>query len=231
MVTNSDLEKWQAVTNGINGSGQQDLNSEEWSALVTLNNSLQNSNFMPDESRRALVLLKNNLSQHSNNQVLQTHLQDFIALCEQYVHSTNTPVVTPTIPTVNANAQPAETANPNTDKPKAKSSKNLILIIILLVIGYLVYTHLNISGWSGLDGRYTLANTIGIGSVPENIIISGDNFTLEYDYFGTKIDKSAKFKYKDGKITFTEGNTSLSFPCELRNGSLWFQGVEYKKTK
>jgi len=89
MVSNSDLEKWQTATNGINESGQKDLTGEEWSALVTLNGSLQNGNFESDESRNALTLLKNNLRRHDNNQILQMHLQSFIALCEQYFPNKN----------------------------------------------------------------------------------------------------------------------------------------------
>ena len=45
MISNSDSQKWQTTVNGINESGQKELTGEEWSALMTLNNSLQNSNF------------------------------------------------------------------------------------------------------------------------------------------------------------------------------------------
>jgi len=226
MVSISDLEKWKAATNGINESGQQDLTGEEWSALVVLNSSLQNGNFKSDESRRALVLLKDNLSRLSMNQILQTHLQNFIALCEQYANSINVPVNTP-VTAVN----PTEPLPPNTDsKPKEKSSKNLILIIVALIIGYMVFTHLNSPGGGVLDGYYKIAETTGMGTLPENIIISGNNFTMEYD-LGNKIAQTIKFKYKDGNIIFTEGGTSISIPCELRNGSLWYSGVEYKKVK
>lgn len=92
MVSTSDLEKWQTATNGINESGQKELNQEEWSALVTLNGCLQNGNFNSDESRQALILLKNNLSQHNSNQILLAHMQNFIALCEQYLSHKCEPV-------------------------------------------------------------------------------------------------------------------------------------------
>jgi len=110
MVTNSDLEKWQTATNGINELGQKDLTGEEWSALVTLNGSLQNGNFESDESRRAFALLKNNLSRHSSNQILQTHLQNFIGLCEQYSPNkseTAQPQVPPPPPVVQPISQSA----------------------------------------------------------------------------------------------------------------------------
>ena len=111
MVTNSDLEKWQTATNGINELGQKDLTGEEWSALVTLNGSMQNGNFESDESRRAFALLKNDLGRHSNNQILQAHLQNFIGLCEQYSPNkseTAQPQVPPPPPfKMNSQSQPA----------------------------------------------------------------------------------------------------------------------------
>ncbi|MCL2651691.1 MAG: hypothetical protein FWD60_11815 [Candidatus Azobacteroides sp.] len=227
MVTTSDLQKWQTATNGINESGQKDLTGEEWSALVTLNNSLQNGNFDLDESRRALALLKNNLDGHGNNQILQTHLQNFIALCEQYDGTTNVPAFT-----ANTTARTSETAA-NTVKTKGKSNKNLILIIVALIIGYLVYSHWDaISGMGngGLpNGRYELANPVGAGSLPDKIIISGNNFTTKFDMFG--VSSTLKFKYEDGKVTVTDKGMSVSVPCEFKNGSLWYGGMEYKKVK
>ncbi|MCL2651690.1 MAG: YARHG domain-containing protein [Candidatus Azobacteroides sp.] len=91
MISTSDLQKWQVATNGINESGQKDLTGEEWSALVTLNESLQNGNLASNESHGALALLKNNLIRHDTNQILQMHLQNFIALCEQYFTNKNEP--------------------------------------------------------------------------------------------------------------------------------------------
>ena len=89
MVPNSDLQKWQAAASGINESGQKDLTQEEWTALMTLNNSLQHGNFASVESRRALALLKNNYRRHDKNRILQMHLYNFIVLCEEYCSVTN----------------------------------------------------------------------------------------------------------------------------------------------
>ena len=82
------------------------------------------------------------------------------------------PSVTPVVPApaVNTTAQSSETVNPKTDKPKGKSNKNLIFIIVALVIGYLVYSHWNFSGYSALNGHYTpvISNP---GMLPDIIII------------------------------------------------------------
>ena len=88
-ISNSDIQKWHTAANGINASGQKDLTKEEWSALSTLNNSLSSGNFDSDQSKAALVLLKQSFIRHDNNRILQTHLQNFITLCEQYIGATN----------------------------------------------------------------------------------------------------------------------------------------------
>jgi len=229
MLSPSDIQKWQTATNGINESGQKDLNQVEWSALIVLNGCLQSGNFQSEESLNALAFLKNNLSRHGSNQILQMHLQDFIALCDPYFQ-TNKQIIPPSvIPAI----QPSVTATSNTVKTKG-SNKNLILIIVALVVGYLVYSNWDaISGMSngGLpNGRYEIANTIGSGSLlPDVIVISGNNFTTEWSLFRTST--TIKFKYRDGEITITDKGTSVSVPCEFKNGSLWYAGMEYKKVK
>jgi len=85
MIPNTDLQKWQDAVNGINASGKTDLTQKEWSALIVLNNCLQNSDFQSKESYLNLKLLKDNLSKHSNNLLLMGHLINFIALLEQYI--------------------------------------------------------------------------------------------------------------------------------------------------
>ncbi|MDR2809426.1 MAG: YARHG domain-containing protein, partial [Tannerellaceae bacterium] len=90
MVSNSDLQKWQSATDGINESGQNDLTGEEWSALVALNKCLSSGNFESVESRRSLRLLSGNLRLHDNNRILQMHLRNFIALCDKYGGVANT---------------------------------------------------------------------------------------------------------------------------------------------
>jgi len=84
MVTSFDLQIWENAVNSINESGKTDLIWEEWSALTVLNGCLSSDNFQGDESHRSIRLLKDNLSRHSNNPVLQIHLQSFINLCEKY---------------------------------------------------------------------------------------------------------------------------------------------------
>jgi len=132
MLSTSDIQKWQTAINGINESGQQDLSQEEWSALTTLNGSLQTGNFQSDESRQALALLKNNLSRHNNNRILQAHLRNFITLCEQYITSA------PTNRTVRSSG-----ATTNKEKSKGGINKILVLVIVIMIVGFWAYAHWN----------------------------------------------------------------------------------------
>ena len=136
MVSNSDLQQWQAAVNGINAAGQQELTGEEWAALVALNNSLQSGNFESDESRRAFALLKDSLSRHNNNQLLQIHLKNFVALCEKYF-KINTPTATTLL--TKPTAQSTGTVNSNAGKTKRGSNKVLIFTVVALIAGYMVY--------------------------------------------------------------------------------------------
>jgi len=226
MITPLDLQKWQTATNGINASGQQDLTGNEWSALIALNGCLQNGNFESDESRHALALLKDNLNRHTTNAFLQMHLQNYIALCEQYAQTNRLTIP----PAANPATLSPETVNSNAGKAKGGSNKKLILIIVALIIGYLLYSHWDAVSGEGLpNGRYELANPIGAGSLPDNIVISGSNFSTEWSILNTTY--TIKYKYQDGKITFTDKGMSVSVPCEFKNGSLWYGGMEYKKVK
>jgi hypothetical protein len=74
MVSNSDLQLWQAAVKGINESGQTELTQDEWSALAVLNNSLSSVDFSSEESRLSYQMLNNNLSRHGNNPVLHKYL-------------------------------------------------------------------------------------------------------------------------------------------------------------
>ena len=133
MIANSDLLRLQTAINNINESGQKDLTDKEWSALIALNDSLQNDNFKSDEYRHALTFLKDNLSSHDANRVLQIHLQDYISLCEQYFKVS---IQTSTVNTVNSNA-----------RKSTGSSKKMIFIAATVVIGLLVYAN-----WGSLSG-------------------------------------------------------------------------------
>ena len=132
MISNTDLKIWQTATNGINESGQKDLIQEEWSALIKLNDSLQNDNFESDECLHALIFLKDKLSLHDTNRVLLMHLQNYIALCEQYFK------VNINTPTLKVNVD--ETLDSNTVKSKG-SSKKMIFVVATLVVGLLVYAN------------------------------------------------------------------------------------------
>ena len=96
----------------------------------------------------------------------------------------------------------------------------------LLFVVFTANAVLTSCGNDSLDGRYVPANSAMAMALPE-ITISGDNFTTKLPMIGTEV--TAKFKYEDGKITFTEGG--IPVPCEFKNGSLWYSGMEYKKAK
>ena len=146
MVANSDLQIWQDTVKGINESGKTDLTKEEWLALTVLNGSLSSGDFQSDESRRSYQVLNDNLKSHSNNPVLQTHLQNFIDLCEQYGGTRN---IGTTSPIAKPIVQPSRTAANTSSKGKG-SNRNLILIATI-VVGYMVYAN-----WS------TVGNVLGL---------------------------------------------------------------------
>ena len=121
MISNSDLQKCQKSIQGITAA-QNELSPEELSSISALVTLLNSSNFGANESSTYVRVIKNALPQHTNNRLLQVHLKNFVALCEQYFK---------------IGAQPATTQNANTDKQG--SNKNMILIVAALIIGYLVY--------------------------------------------------------------------------------------------
>ena len=169
MASSTDFQRWQTATNGINKSGQEDLSREEWSALVKLNNCLQNGNFDADESFHALMLLKKNLSSLANNRILQMHLQDFIALCEQYgcIENTQTRITT------DAASPSYESSHSNSVNTKGRINKNLIFIISALVASYLVYAN-----WNSLSGalgfKQTEITTVKVTSTTDpGVVING----------------------------------------------------------
>lgn len=99
------------------------------------------------------------------------------------------------------------------------------MFCLLLAFG-IVSVVLTSCGSSSLDGRYVPKDSTLAAALPE-IIINGDNFTMKVPMVGTEV--TVKFKYENGKITFPEGGVSI--PCEFKNGSLWYSGMQYKKTK
>jgi len=182
MITHSDLQKWQTATTGINESGQTDLLPEEWSALITLNESLQNSNFESVESRNALILLKGNLRRHDNNQTLQMHLQNFINLCEQH---SNTGANAPVSAAGNINTSPVNTSSnaPKDSRKKNNSMRNLIIIAVLLIVGYFI-----------------LKNTESFGTLFSGGQNTGDNYTLE-----VQIPNGSQYSATIDSVSFRDG--------------------------
>ena len=140
MVSNSDLQKWQAAVNGINAAGQQELTGEEWAALVALNNSLQSGNFESDESRRAFSLLKDSLSRHNNNQLLQVHLKNFVDLFNKYsvVHQ-GSEVVSPISKSISTGMTSTQQANTSGQTKKSGSNSLQIIIIAAIILGVAYY--------------------------------------------------------------------------------------------
>jgi len=140
MASTSDLQIWQNAVNGINELGKIELTSEEWSALAVLNGCLSSGNFQSDESRCSIKLIREHFNMHSNNPILQTHLQNFIALCEQYGSTANAQT---TPPTANPIVQLSRTAT-NAGSSKKGSNRNLMLIVVAIIVGYLVYANWSI---------------------------------------------------------------------------------------
>jgi len=120
MVSSQDLQIWQQAVNGINDSGKADLTQEEWSALSVLNNSLSNGNFRSEESRYSINAIKENLSIHRNNPILQTHLQIFIDLCVKYGAKLQSSEVTPPASESTTTQVPTEVTN--TQKLQAETT-------------------------------------------------------------------------------------------------------------
>ena len=168
MISNTDLKIWQTATNGINESGQKDLIQEEWSALIKLNDSLQNDNFESDECLHALIFLKDKLSLHDTNRVLLMHLQNYIALCEQYFK------VNINTPTLKVNVD--ETLDSNTVKSKG-SSKKMIFVVATLVVGLLVYAN-----WGYLR---SMLGIIGVTQVEK--VFTVEKGCVVYDQYFRKI--------------------------------------------
>jgi len=82
MVSNSDLEKWQKAIQGIEAK-QAEMDLQERSAFQALKGLFNNGDFESGESGDNLKIIKDNLKQHDKHRLLQIHLKNFIALCEQ----------------------------------------------------------------------------------------------------------------------------------------------------
>jgi uncharacterized protein YegL len=130
-MSNSDLQKWQDATNGINAVGQTNLSQAEWSALVVLNGSLNSGNFSSADSKNSLALLKQNLPLHAGSPALQAHLQNFIALCNKYGGAT-----TPTVP--ETKEKQSVSLKSILLGAKGALSKNLKFAVIYLLAGLVV---------------------------------------------------------------------------------------------
>lgn len=99
------------------------------------------------------------------------------------------------------------------------------IFCLLLAFG-IVSTVLTSCGSSTLDGRYVPKDSTLAAALPE-ITISGNNFTMKVPMVGTEV--TAKFTYENEKFIFTE--VGIPIPCEFKNGSLWYSGMQYKKIK
>jgi len=166
MIANSDLLRFQTAISGINESGQKDLTGKEWSALIALNDSLQNDNFESDECHHALTFLKDNLSIHDANRVLQIHLQNYIALCEQYFKAS-----------IQTSTNAEETVNSNTRKSTG-SNKKLIFIAAAVVIGLIVY-----ASWGSLSGILGIKNEMLGKNNMNQKIFSVEKGCVVYDQY------------------------------------------------
>jgi len=194
MVTNSDLQLWQKAVNGINESGKLDLSQEEWSALMTLNESLSSGNFALNESLYSLQFLKDNLSRHVYNRILQSHMQNFINLCDQYFFTGGNPV--PITVGGNKNNQPA---NRRGDLPRKRNSSMLIVIVISVVC---------IAGYAIVKNIDRFSNFFSVGQTSDQgVIINGVKWaTRNVDEVGTFASYSESF----GKLY--QWNRKKSFP-------------------
>jgi len=233
MVTNSDLQIWQDTVKGINESGQIDLTQEEWSALTVLNGNLSSGDFTSNESYLSYKALNDNLNQHGDNPVLQTHLYNFLILCNKYGTMQNSSELR-TTSTTNANMQSTETAV-STSKTKGSCSKNLIFIVAALVIGFLIYSNWNTISTmfgNGLpNGRYTPTKEYEsfAQSAIQEIIIDGNKFTQVMPITGIKL--TVNYTYSEGTIHFTEGGTtaSIGISCSYKNDTLYYSGIPFTK--
>ena len=208
MVSPSDLQIWQNAVNGINESGKTDLIQEEWSALTVLNGCLSSGNFQSDESHRSIKLLKEHLSMHSINPILQTHLQNFITLCVKYgathqsaevVPSSSKP--TPINPSIGINGIRQTNTNGQSKKSGSNSLQIIIITAIILGVGYYLVKD---SDWFN------------------NLVSTGGNTNENYDYtlsiqipngnqYGTYIDSVSLGgrRVVSNTVSYNNGNFTL----------------------
>ena len=207
MVTNSDLQIWQKAVNGINESGKLDLTQEEWSALMVLNGSLSSGNFASNESRYSLQFLKDNFSRHVYNQILQSHLQNFINLCDQYFFTGANPVPNPV--SGNKNYHPAN-RNGNLPRKRISTMLTVIVISVVCIAGYAIVKNID---------RFSSFFSVGQTS-DQGVIINGVKWaTRNLDETGTFVKKTESL----GKLY--QWNRNKAYP----NG--WDSNTSGKKTE
>ena len=79
------------------------------------------------------------------------------------------------------------------------------------------------------NGRYEPVDERMRTSWMQAIIIDGNNFTTVMPLTGHGI--TMKYEYKNGTLSFPAGGgTAVGVACEYKDGSLWYAGVEFKKT-
>ena len=85
------------------------------------------------------------------------------------------------------------------------------------------------SGGGLPDGRYEPVDDYIKNGVIQAIVINGNNFTQVLPIGGMGI--TVKYKYKNGTLTFVDGNTTSAFgmACEFKNDTLWYNGAAFVK--
>jgi len=111
---------------------------------------------------------------------------------------------------------------------KSKIKTYWILAVLILVAFMLIATSCRRGGSGVPDGRYEARDTTLRTSMPV-IVIDGDNFTMIQRL--TNVETTLKFTFAHGKLTFTEEVPGVgALEVEYRDGSLWYLGIEYRRT-
>jgi len=80
------------------------------------------------------------------------------------------------------------------------------------------------------NGHYVPVNPDMTMVYVQKIIIKGDNFKVVYPFEGNY--KTLKYKYADGILTLIDRmGATAGQPCEFKNDTLWFAGIQFVKMK
>ena len=163
-VTPEDLPKCQQAIEGIEAS-QNEMDTSEWRSFNTLVSLLNDGNFEYNYSNDHVQVIRNAMPQHSQNLILQAHLQNFVALCEKYF---NIPVVSPPPiiqPSVEVTPPPVSKPEPTEESKKSRSGLKKVIIIVGIVLAGLA--GLTTGGYFLFKDSFTFAG-------------STDNETIDY---------------------------------------------------